>query len=407
MRRLFFFFSFIVLIYFSFGFYLATFQLKIYKNPSEKREHSFYYDYRGVSHVVTSHSKGSLPPPQILLEAANTDLSFLFFTDLNLIERPYDLAGYQGDVFTFSAQKLSYLDSHILIYSDNPDFYFDSLSHAHAQLHQHFSEPPSADKKYLAVMAHPFKKNHLWRGEYPIGLDGIEVINMRQQWQERWLKDRSDFIWSIFTYPWNPQLSLLRLIKEPKKELELWDHLNKRKPTLGFLGNETTAKIFRLLGLNFTFPSYEKSFSFASNHILLASELTGHLESDRKKIFNSIRGGHFYFAFDAIGDPKGFAAYIKRGEKRFLMGSEVQLKKQDQLIVELPQGLVVPTLVEVFRDGDLYYRGKESLVEMPVTESGNYRIVVKVQPKLPLPDTKRWLAWIYTNPFFIRPSKID
>ncbi len=401
MRRLFLFFSFVLLVYFSFGFYLATFQLKIFANPTEKREHSLFHDYRGVSHVVTSFSKGSSPPPNILIEAGNADLSFLFFTDLNLIERPYDLAGYQGDVFTFSAQKLSYLDSHILVYSANPDFYFDSLGTAHAQLHQHFSEPPSKDKKYLTVLAHPFKVNHEWRGEYPIGLDGIEVINMRQQWQERWFQDRSDFVWSIFTYPWNPQLSLLRLIKEPKRELELWDFLNKKKPTIGFLGNETTAKIFKLLGLNFTFPSYEKSFRFASNHILLASELTGHLESDRKKIFSSVSNGHFYFAFDAIGDPSGFAAYVRRGEKYFLMGSKIDLKKGDQLIVELPKGLVVPTSIEVFLNGEKYFRSKESAIKINLDKPGSYRVVVKVQPQLPLPDNKRWLAWIYTNPFFI------
>ncbi len=401
MRRLFLFFSFILLIYFSFGFYLATFQIKIYDKPSEKRDHPLFYDYRGVSHVVTSFSKGSAPPPKILLEAGNAELSFLFFTDLNLIERPYDLTGYQGDVFTFSSQKISYLDSHILIYSANPDFYFDSMSTAHAQLHQHFSEPPTEDKNYIAVLAHPFKRNHKWSGDYPLGLDGIEVINMRQQWQERWFQDRSDFIWSIFTYPWNPQLSLLRLIKEPERELELWDHLNKQKPTLGFLGNETTAKIFRLFGLNFTFPSYEKSFRFASNHILLASELTGHLETDRKKIFRSIKEGHFYFAFDAIGDPKGFAAYVKRGEKRFLIGSKVTLEKNDQLVVELPKGLVAPTVIEIYRDGEQYYHSNDKILLMSLSDPGSYRIEVKIQPKMPLPDSERWLAWIYTNPIYV------
>jgi hypothetical protein len=401
-RRVFLVFSFILLLYFSFGFYLATFQIRLFKNPDEKRQHPIFYDYRGVSHVVTSHSKGSALPPKILLEASTADLSFLFFTDLNLIERPYNLSGYQGNVFTFSAQKLSYLDAHILVYSANPDFYFDSLGTAHAQLHQHFSEPPSVEKKYLTVLAHPFKVNHQWRGDYPVGLDGLEVINMRHQWQERWFHDRGDFIWSVFTYPWNPQLSLLRLIKEPKRELELWDHLNQQKPTLGFLGNETTAKIFRLLGLNFTFPSYEKSFRFASNHLLMVSELTGHLESDRKKIFSSIRKGHFYMAFDAIGDPTGFAAYIKRGNKNFLMGDSVSLEPEDQLVVELPKGLVIPTTIEVFRNGEQFFRSTNNPVNIKLRESGAYRVEVKVQPKLPLPDNERWLAWIYTNPFFVK-----
>lgn len=404
MRKVFFFLSFILLIYFSFGFYLATFQLQIYKTSTVNTPHNLYYDYRGVSHVVTSFSKGSLPPKAILLEAAEADLNFLFFTDLNLVERPYDLAGYQGDVFTFSSQKLSYLDSHILVYSDNPDFYFDSMSTAHAQLHQHFSEPPSAEKKYITVLAHPFKPNHLWRGEYPIGLDGIEVINMRSLWQELWFHDRINFVWSILSYPWNPQLALSRLIEEPHHELALWDQLSKVRPTLGFLGNETTAKIFKVFGLNFTFPSYEKSFNFASNHILMPSELTGHLTSDRKKIFKAIRNGHFYFCFDALGNPTGFVAYMQNdgesGESQ-LMGSTMKMSENLKLNVELPKDLIVPSTIEVFKDGQLFFRSRESKISIPIKQKGAYRVVVKLQPRLPWPDTQRWLSWIYTNPFYV------
>ncbi len=401
MRRLFFFLSFIVLIYFSFGFYLATFEIQLYKDPTSSRSHGQFYDYRGVSHVVTSHSKGSLAPTGILLEAAAADLDYLFFTDLNLMERPYNLSGYQGDVFTFSSQKISFLDSHVLIYSQNPEFYFDGMGTAHAQLHQHFSDRPSPDKQFLAVLAHPFKRNHGWSGEYPLGLDGIEVINMRHLWQELWFQDRTTFIWSIFTYPWNPQIALLRLIKEPKRELELWDFLNTQKPTLGFLGNETTAKIFNLFGLNFTFPSYEKSFNFASNHLLLASELTGHVDSDRKKIFSAIRKGNFYFSFDALGSPKGFAAYMVQNKQSHLMGSPVSLKRGTELVVELPQGLIVPSIIEIHKDGRLFFKSNEPKVTLAIKEPGNFRVVVKIQPDLPLPDTQKWFVWIYSNPFFV------
>lgn len=401
MRKLFLFFSFVILLYFLFGFYLATYNLEVFTDPKISREHPIYHDYRGVSHVVTSFSKGSLTPPKILLQAANANLDFLFFTDLNLIERPYDLAGYQGNVFTFSSQKLSYLDSHILVYSADPDFYFDSLSAAHAQLHQHFSEPPAKEKPFITALAHPFKLRHKWRGDYPIGLDGIEVINMRHLWQELWFKDRINFIWSIFTYPWNPQMALLRLIKDPKRELELWDYLNKQKPTLGFLGNETTAKIFNIFGLNFTFPSYEKSFNFASNHILISSELTGHVDSDRKKIFNALRKGQYYFAFDALGNPKGFATYITNKGKIFPIGSKVKASKNNQLVVDLPKGIKVPSTIEVYKDGKLFFKSEKSRATTTVNEPGAYRVVVQIMPKLPFPDSTRKFGWIYSNPFFV------
>ena len=68
-----------ILAYFIFGFYLAIFELTIYETGTEPQKHPLFHDYRGVSHVVTSHSKGSLSPSTILLSADKANLSFLFF----------------------------------------------------------------------------------------------------------------------------------------------------------------------------------------------------------------------------------------------------------------------------------------------------------------------------------------
>ncbi len=400
-RKLFLFLSLMALIYFGFGFYLATFDISIFDPTQDNPPHPLFHDYRGVSHVVSTHSKGSLEPSQILLDAASAKLNFIIFTDLNLIERPYDISGYHGDVFALTNHKLSYLDSHILVYSDNSDFRFESMSSAHAQLHHHLSEEKTEKRNFTTVLAHPFKKHHRWSGEYPPGLDGIEVINLRQLWQEGWINDKPNFIWSLFTFPFNPSISLLRLIREPKKELQLWDELNKETKTIGFLGNETTARIFKFLGINFTFLSYEKSFSFASNHILLASELTGHAGTDRKKIFDSLEKGQFYLAFDSLGSSQGFASYIEcDGDTRYLMGAKVN-GKNCKLKVDLPKNLIVPRSVEYYRDGEVFFISNSVSSEIELEKPGVYRVVVRIQPRLPVPDTKRWYGWIYSNPFYL------
>ena len=401
MRKIFLFFSFVILSFFAYGLYLASYSINIYPQTNEAVEHHLFHDYKGVTHVVSSFSKGSSTPKDILLEAGESNLDFIFFTDLNLIDRPYTINGYHGDVFTFTNQKLSYLDAHVLVYSQNPYFYFNSLSAANAQLSQHFSESKNEERAYLTVLAHPFKYNHMWTGEYPRGLDGIEVVNLRHLWQEVWLRDKKTFIWSILTYPFNPDISLLRLITDPNKEIELWDFLNKASPTLGFLGNETTARIFKIFGLNFTFPSYSKSFSFASNHVLIPSELTGHVETDRTKLFNSVKSGHFYFSFDTIGDPKGFAAYIKDDQGVHLFGSKIKLHKNSVLHIDIPEKIQVPYIVEVFKNGVLFFKSNKIKTLVDINDPGVYRIRIKVQPKLPIPDDGMWFGWIYTNPFFV------
>lgn len=401
MRKLFLFFSFITFCYFGIGFYYATYEIAIFEDAENNKPHPYYYDYRGVSHVVTSYSKGSLTPPEILLEAAKANLGFLFFTDLNLLDRPYNINGYHSQVFTFSTQKLSYFESHLLIYTDNKELFFNNLSSANAQLSEHFSDTDKSNREYLAVLAHPFKPGHRWTGDIPLGLDGIEVVNMRYVWQDTWFNDRFNFIWSIFTYPFHPQLSLLRMIEDPLNELKLWDQLNQKSKVLGFLGNETTAKIFKILGLNFTFPSYEKSFNFASNHIMLESELTGQAASDRKKIFGAIKKGNFYFSFDSLGPTKGFAAYIEGNNQRVLMGDQITFTPGLTLKIDLPEGLKVPVSVEIYRSGDLVKTSSGRKTQFEIPGTGQYRVVVKVKPLLPLPDREKWISWIYTNPFYI------
>ena len=402
MRRFLLIFSLIVLCYFGFGFYLATFEIKTFEDPQNRPNHPLFQDYKGVSHVVTSHSKGSLPPHSILLQAAEANLDFIFFTDINLMDHPYNISGYHGDILTFSNQKISYLHSHILVYSQNPEFYFHSMNEAHIQLNQHFSSDHNKKSPFFAVLAHPFKRGHHWVGEYPRGLDGIEVINLRHIWQQVRFENPSTFLWSLLTYPFNRRMALLRLIRDPKRELELWDRLNSRRRILGLIGNETTAKIFRILGWNFTFPSYQQSFKFASNHILLKSELTGHADSDRKKIFDAFQNGEFYFAFDSLGDPKGFAAYLKAGNKSFSMGSHTPLLKNLKLFVDLPTDLIVPFVVEIYKDGTLFHESKKLSSRISLTQTGVYRAVVRIQPEFSLIDKRKWFGWIYTNPFHVR-----
>ena len=168
------------------------------------------------------------------------------------------------------------------------------------------------------------------------------------------------------------------------------------------MGNETTSRIFKFPGMNFTFPSYLKSFKFASNHILLKSELTGHVESDLRKIFGALKKGQFYFAFDSLSDPRGFATYLKTKNKNLLMGSKVNLSDNLKLIVDLPKDIIIPFLVEIHKDGILFYRSEKFSTIVSLSQPGVYRVVVKIQPKLPLIDKKKWFGWIYSNPFYIK-----
>ena len=137
----------------------------------------------------------------------------------------------------------------------------------------------------------------------------------------------------------------------------------------------------------------------------MTSELTGNLESDKQKIFTALKNGNHYIAFDLIGNPKGFLALVEKKDQVYLMGSEIEFQAGMELKVSLPQKPLFFHEIVVYRNGDRAFTSNDVDFVWKIPEPGAYRVQVRVSLPLPLPDTNKWVTWIYTNPFFIRPAK--
>ncbi|MNL24374.1 hypothetical protein D3C87_1458050 [compost metagenome] len=103
-----------------------------------------------------------------------------------------------------------------------------------------------------------------------------------------------------------------------------------------------------------------------------------------------------------LGDPKGFVATMESDGKPHLMGSEVKLTKNTVLKVSLPSRPRDEFEIVVYKDGNVIDRLTDPEITYAIKEPGVYRVQVKVIPMLPLPDAKKWISWIYTNPFYVR-----
>lgn len=394
--RKFFLYSFIA--YLFGGIVVTQFELNILPQSLEKKKHTLFYDYKGITHTISDKGLDSPPPVNIVQAAKLAGIKYLFITDLNQFENNQIRHGYTNDVMVFISPKVSYLDDHFLFYSRSKEHFINDLGHAHAIITDQLSNAKKSDS--ILVLAHPLKNTHdLKQVRKDIGIDGLEIINLRKMWQEMWKTEKLSFIWSLIIYPFNSHLALFRLIKFPNKELSLWDELSSKKQILGFLGNQTTSKIFRWNDLEFRFPTYFQSFSFASNHLLIRSELTGNFERDSSKIFEALKSGQFYMAFDTLGSTYGFATYIKQGEKIFTLGSSIALNDNTFIHVDLPEMPTVPFEVALFCDGKKVEANNQKQSIWKIKKPGVYRVVVRVIPTLPLPDGKRWFPWIYTNTF--------
>ena len=400
--RLLVFFSSILIFYFIYGFYISQIDVQIIPQKLSKANTDEYYDYNGITNVHSHLSLGSGSVQQIVSAARSSGLSFVFLTDLNYFDIPYALETYIGNTLLFTGGKYSYLDSRLLYYSPLQHRCGEKIGEVQTALADLLSQKPTHAPDQILILAHPFKTGFSWSGEIPPNLDGLEVINLKSLSVRAWESSKLSVIWSLLIYPFNPKLALVRLFNEPTEDINLFDQVSQSRKFFLFAGAEASARAEPVPHFYLRFPSYQKNFELFSNHILLKSELTGHFKNDKTKIFSALKNGQFYVSFDLLGDPKGFTAYIEDGKKIHPMGSSVRLGKNLFLRVQIPTAPSDFFEVVVYRNGLRYSTINDAELRLPITEAGTYRIQVRVSPYLPLPDGKKWITWIYTNPFFIK-----
>jgi hypothetical protein len=132
--------------------------------------------------------------------------------------------------------------------------------------------------------------------------------------------------------------------------------------------------------------------------------LTGDFVKDREKIFSAFQAGQFYFALDLLGNPKGFNAYVQDQDKQWTMGTHLKFHRGLQLKARIPVEPKDFYEIALFKDGERVATSNKSELSYEVTSPGIYRFFVRVSVPFPLPDGRKWISWIFTNPFFLLES---
>lgn len=401
MMKLFIGFLSIAIAYLIYGFMVSTYVVDRGQSALHHNQPYPFFDYRGVTNVSTLKSLGSGSDREIVNDAKSAELDFLFITDYNLLDGSQVPEDYDGDLLVLRGAKYGYLDSRLLYYRGEGLPVAGSLGEIQVHLTDLLSQPTESRGDVQLVLAHPFLKGYSWSGEWPIGLDGLEIINFKRVQQQHFLSSKISSFWSLLIYPFNSQLAFIRLFAEPEEEVQLWNTLNKTRLVTGHLGLEATAKAIPITGSVIKFPDYETLFRLGSEHVLLRSELTGNVLSDKVKISRALRKGEFYFSLDVLGNPKGFNVSLHDGDQIYLMGSSIPFKQKMSFHIEVPP-MTSPSEVIVYRDGEVLQilPGQDS--EINIEKPGVYRFVVRLRVELPLPDRTRWIPWIYTNHFLVK-----
>lgn len=396
----------LIFLYLIYGLYLANYDVRILSEDLAAEAPRGFFDYRGVTNVHTQLSSGSGDITRVVQAAQSAGLDFLSITDLNLFDKPSSLAGYHANLLVMMDGEYSYLNSRLLNIGATTSRHLQGVGRSQVLFADLLSQDKKDEDIGLLVLAHPLKPHYRWEGEYPPGLDGMEVINLKSIWQEAWARNKWSFLLSLVIYPFNEELALLRLFDPPDDELRLWDELSRSRPMVALAGADAEAKLI-VGGTNsfLRFPTYETLFSLVRNHVLMKSELTGNASNDVEKLASALRQGQFYMSIDILGDPKGFNAVVKTKRGRvFPIGA--QIPHEDGLILEvtLPQKPKVPFDTVIYRNGERMMTSNAQVTSYVMNGPGVYRVMVRVIPTFPIPDGKKWIPWIYTNNFYVEGS---
>ncbi len=394
-----------VFLYLVYGLYLAQYDVRIFAEELVPDSPRGFFDYKGVTNVHTQMSSGSGDFSQVIAAAQETNLDFLSLTDLNVYDKPNALSGYHGPLLVMMDGEYSYLNSRLLNIGATTSRHLQGVGRSQVLFADLLSQKEKETDVGLLILAHPTKPKYGWSGEYPVGLDGIEVINLKNVWQEAWTDNKLSFLISLLILPFNEKLALLRLFKAPEDELRLWDSLNAQRKIVGVAGADAEAKMIMGGGSWFRYPTYQTLFSLVRNHVLIKSELTGNAVGDVEKIAQGLRAGQLYMSLDILGNPKGFNAVIRRSNGPVSpIGARIKFEKGLSLEVALPQKPKVPFDIVIYKDGERMMTSNSQTTQYFINSPGVYRVMIRVIPTLPLPDGKKWIPWIYTNPFYIEES---
>lgn len=388
-------------LYLIYGLYLANYDVRVLSDELVPDPPKGFFDYKGVTNVHTTLSTGSGDVPSVIAAAQAAGLDFLSITDLNVFDKPSSLAGYHSGLLVMMDGQYSYLNSRLLNIGATTSAHLQGVGRSQVLFADLLSQKERARDQGLLVLSHPMLGRYQWSGEYPPGLDGIEIINLKNVWHEAWTSNKLSSVVSLFEFPFNEKLALLRLFQWPDEQLRIWDGLNMKRRTIALAGVDADSKL--VIGSSFLrFPTYETLFSIARNHVLLKSELTGNAASDVEKLRNAFREGQFYMSLDILGNPKGFNAVIRTpGGHVHPMGSAVKFEEGIMLEVSLPQKPKVPFDTMIYRNGERMMTSNSQVTQYYLNTPGVYRVMVRVIPTFPLPDGKKWIPWIYTNAFYV------
>ena len=355
-----------------------------FTSPSDQIPSYQLYEYTGTIHLHSRYSDGNGTVPQIIRKATDVGLDFVILTDHDSIDALY--AGYEGwhdQVLLLVGQEISPCTHHYLAFNLKK-----KIAGKYREDYQNFVDEVSSAGG-IGIIAHPYggkkaplflSKKYTWTDWSITGYTGIEVWSYMIDWVD------SINLLTFMYYYFFPE----KAITGPRPEaLRKWDEVAQERHVVGIGSTDAHAKplpIFRFI----KFLPYEYLFRTIRTHVLLDEPLSSRSLPDSKRlIYDAIKSGHCFIAYDLIADTMGFTFMAEAPDRSHLvMGDEAAFEGEMDLLISSPQ----PANIRLIRNGVLFHDTNGKTLRLPIDQPGVYRVEVYYNGQ----------PWIFSNPIFLR-----
>jgi len=349
-----------------------------------------YYHAAGNMHIHTVYSDGSGTHADVARAAARAGLDFVIVTDHNIWVEGVE--GYYDGVLLLVGEEIHHVRrdpqaNHLLVYG------------AESELSTWAADPQAlideANRRgALCFLAHPVERSSPIGPDLPAipwvdwevsGYAGIELWNTMSEFK--------GLLWSRLAaviYSYMPGLGLQGPYRATRRR---WDRLlaaGKRVTVIG--GADAHATFYRLGPLGRVIFPYETLFRWVNTHLLLEQPLRGELEEDKHTIYNALRAGRTWVAYDRIAPSREFRFQARSGAETVTMGEELVRAGAVVLEVETPQR----GTIRLLRDGRVVARARGKHLALTTGEPGIYRAEVWRTFR----GQRR--GWIFSSPIYVR-----
>jgi len=343
------------------------------------------FEYRGNMHIHSTYSDGSGTIEEISAAAKRAGLDFIIVTDhFNLEALPE--AGYRDKLLLLVGMEMNDAHNHYLaldvervIKNDTaqPQTVIDAVN----------------QQEGIGIIAHPleYPSAFLNDGEVYNWLDwsvhsfqGIEIWNLLSQW-----KGSIKSLIEAFYYYLNPHAAIIGPYPEILKKFD--DYQQQGHRIVAFGGADAHAPEIKLGPIKIKIIPYEMSFRCINMHVLLIQPLSGEFKTDQELIYQALRQGSSWIAYDYYRNSQGFTFTLGKGNEKWSMGESVPWQENMSIQVYTPY----PARVKLVKDG------------LPLGESaGQDHLFNNIKPGIYRMEAYhrhglKYRPWIFTNAIWV------